>query len=104
MLVIMCTCPDEATASKLASGLVEERLAACVNILSGVRSIYRWQGEICDDAEVLMIIKSQEMHYEAVESWLQEQHPYAVPEVVALPVSSVSDNYRKWLETSVKKS
>lgn len=103
MLVIMCTCPDEATASTLASGLVEKQLAACVNILTGVRSVYRWQGETCDDAEVLMIIKSLASHYDAVESWLQEHHPYDVPEVVALPVSSVSDTYLAWLETTVKK-
>jgi periplasmic divalent cation tolerance protein len=50
MLVIMCTCPDEATASMLASGLVEKQLAACVNVVPGVRSTYRWQGETCDDA------------------------------------------------------
>ena len=58
MLVIMCTCPDEATALRLAGGLVEENLAACVNILPGIRSIYRWQGKISNDAEVLMVIKT----------------------------------------------
>jgi len=103
VLVIMCTCPDEATASRLASGLVEKQLAACVNILTGVRSIYRWQDETCDDEEVLMIIKSLALRYEEIESWLLEQHPYDVPEVVALPVSSVSDDYLAWLESSVKK-
>ena len=101
MLVIMCTCPDEATASKLAGGLVEEQLAACVNILPGIRSIYRWQGKISNDAEVLMVIKSLASRFEELESWLLEHHPYDIPEIVALPASRVSAEYRAWIESSV---
>ena len=101
MLVIMCTCPDEATASKLAGGLVEEQLAACVNILPGIRSIYRWQGKISNDAEVLMVIKSLASRFEELESWLLEHHPYDIPEIVALPVSCVSAEYHAWIDSVV---
>ncbi|MEE8495270.1 MAG: divalent-cation tolerance protein CutA [Xanthomonadales bacterium] len=101
MLVIMCTCPDEATASKLAGGLVEEQLAACVNIVPGIRSIYHWQGKISNDAEVLMVIKSLASRFEELESWLLEHHPYDIPEIVALPVSRVSAEYRAWIESSI---
>jgi periplasmic divalent cation tolerance protein len=76
MLVIICTCPNETTASKLAGGLVEEKLAACVNILPGIRSIYRWQGKISNDTEVLMVIKSLASRFGDLESWLLEHHPY----------------------------
>jgi periplasmic divalent cation tolerance protein len=101
MLVIMCPCPDKATATKLADGLVEEQLAACVNILPGIRSVYRWQGRVCNDAEVLMVIKSLLSRFDALETWLLDQHPYDVPEIVALPVSRVSGEYLAWIESSV---
>ncbi len=102
LLLALCTCPDEATASTLARGLVDERLAACVNILTGVRSIYRWRDEVCDDGEVLMLIKCTRSRFDALQSWLLNHHPYDVPEVVALDVSKVSDEYRAWVESSVE--
>jgi len=101
VLVTLCTCPDEATALRLAGGLVEERLAACVNILPGVRSIYRWQGKISDDVEVLLVIKSLSEAHDALESWLQEHHPYEVAEIVALPASRVSADYLAWMESNL---
>jgi periplasmic divalent cation tolerance protein len=101
VLVTLCTCPDEVSALKLAGGLVEERLAACVNILPGVRSVYRWQGETCDDKEVLMVIKSLSGLHDALESWLLEHHPYDVAEIVALPASRVSAEFLAWLESGV---
>jgi len=99
MLVIMCTCPDEATALKLAGGLVERRMAACVNVLPGIRSIYRWQGQTCNEVESLMVIKSLESRYQELESWLLENHPYEVPEIVALPVHRVSGEYLEWVRS-----
>ena len=102
-LVILCTCPDEETASRLATGLVEAQLAACVNILPGIRSIYRWQGTLSDDSEVLMVIKSLASRFEEVEAWLLEHHPYDVPEVLALPVERGSTDYLAWIEASVGK-
>jgi periplasmic divalent cation tolerance protein len=100
-MVIFCTCPDEDAAARLASGLVEARLAACVNILPGIRSIYSWQGTVSDDSEVLMVIKSLVSRFEELEAWLLEHHPYDVPEVVALPAERVSPDYMAWIEASV---
>ena len=100
-LVILCTCPDEDTAARLAGGLVEKQLAACVNILPGIRSIYRWQGELSDDAEVLMVIKTMAPKFKEVEAWLLEHHPYDVPEVVGIDAGMVSANYLAWIEESV---
>lgn len=102
-LVVLCSCPDTATAEKLASGLVERGLAACVNILPEIRSIYRWQNKLQKDAEVLMIVKTSRNNYPQLEQWLLQQHPYDVPEVLALPVEEGAENYLEWLaqETAV---
>ena len=96
-LVILCTCPDEATASRLAGDLVEENLAACVNILPGIRSIYRWQDELQMDDEVLMLVKTSRDAYPQLERWLLDNHPYDVPEVLALPVETGAANYLAWV-------
>jgi len=95
--VVLCTCPDGTTARRLAAGLVEARLAACVNILPEIRSIYRWQGETCDEAEVLMIAKTTVGAYPDLERWLRAQHPYDVPEVLALPVAAGGGDYLEWV-------
>lgn len=100
-LVILCSCPDEETAARLSRGLVENRHAACVNILPKIRSIYRWDNELKDDAEALMVIKTTTHHYFAVEHWLTEHHPFDVPEVVALKPEHVSDPYYDWLRNTV---
>jgi periplasmic divalent cation tolerance protein len=95
--VVLCTCPDGDVARRLAGGLVEARLAACVNVLPEIRSIYRWQGETCDDAEVLMIIKTTQAACPELERWLRSNHPYEVPEVLALPVEGGSHAYLDWV-------
>lgn len=100
-LVILCTCPDDAIAGRLTRSLVEQRLAACVNILPAVRSIYSWQGEVHDDKEVLLVIKTLESRHAALEAWLLEHHPYDVPEIVAIPAEHVSADYLAWIESSV---
>ena len=97
ILVVLCTCPDDTVAKKLAAGLVDHRLAACVNVLPGIRSIYRWQGQAQEDDEVLMMIKASEKTYPALERWLQEQHPYDVPEIIALPVERGLPGYLEWV-------
>ena len=102
-MVILCTCPDEETATRLASGLVEKQLAACVNILPGIRSIYRWQGTVSDDSEVLMMIKTLASQFDDLEKWLLENHSYDVPEVLALPAERISADYLSWIEASVGK-
>jgi periplasmic divalent cation tolerance protein len=100
-LVILCTCPDHAIASGLARSLVEQRLAACVNIVPAIRSIYSWQGKLCDDDEVLLVIKTLQSRYPALEDWLREHHPYDVPELIALRAEAVSAPYLAWLADAV---
>ena len=101
VLTVLCTCPDADTARRLAAGLVEARLAACVNILPGIRSIYRWQGATCDDGEVLMIAKTTALAFAGLERWLQANHPYDVPEVLALPVAAGSRAYLDWVASEI---
>lgn len=99
LIVILCTAPDEATAEQLARGLVEERLAACVNAISGLKSVYRWQEKIEADVEVQLIIKTQRHRFDEVATWLKANHPYDVPEIIALPADRVSDEYLQWAIT-----
>jgi len=100
-LVILCTCPDHAIAGRLARSLVQQRLAACVNIVPAIRSIYSWQGELCDDKEVLLVIKTLQSRFAELEAWLCEHHPYDVPEVVAISAEHVSADYLAWIASSV---
>ena len=100
-IAILCTAPDEATAERLARGMVENRHAACVNILPAVRSIYAWEGEVKDEGEVLMIIKTTHSHFFVIEHWLEEHHPYDVPELIAIDAEHVAEPYLKWLRTTV---
>jgi len=97
MIVVLCTVPDEATGERLARMLIGDRLAACVNILGGVRSIYRWRGAIEDAGEVLLVIKTRRELFEPLRARLVDAHPYDVPEVVALPVDAVHEAYARWL-------
>ena len=94
---VLCTCPDGDTAARLARGLVEGGHAACVNVLPGIRSIYRWQGEVQDDAEVLLVAKCATDRFDGLRGWLEAHHPYDVPEVIALPVVAGSEAYLDWL-------
>lgn len=101
-IVVFITAPDEDTAAKIANAVVGERLCACVNIVRGIRSIYRWQGKIEDESEVLMMAKTTGDKFEALRSRVKEMHPYSVPEIIALPIASGHGPYLDWLasETS----
>jgi periplasmic divalent cation tolerance protein len=97
-IVVLCTAPaDGDHAQRLARGLVEARLAACVNVIANLRSFYRWDGAIQDDAEVQLVIKSRAGRFDAIAAYLQEHHPYDVPEVLALPVVDGAASYLTWL-------
>jgi len=95
LFVVLCNCPVD-QAPVLARGLVEARLAACVNLIAGVTSVYRWQGEVCEDPETTLVIKVPVERYEPLAAWLTEQHPYDVPEIIALPASHVHEPYLAW--------
>jgi periplasmic divalent cation tolerance protein len=101
-LVILCTCPDDTVAARIARALVEARLAACVNRLPLTASTYRWQGEVVEQPEVLLLVKTTAARYEALAARLRELHPYEVPEIVAVPVERGLPAYLGWLaaETS----
>jgi periplasmic divalent cation tolerance protein len=101
MLVVMSTFPSADKAAEIARALVDAKLAACVNVLPTVRSIYRWQGAVSDDSEALAIIKTTAERYDAMAAMLVSLHPYEVPEIVALPVATGHAPYLAWLDASV---
>jgi len=99
-LLVLTTCPDRVTASRIATALLEEKLAACVNEVSGIRSHYQWQGRIEHDDEVLMLVKTTAAAYERAEALIREHHPYELPEVIAVPLSAGSEAYLQWITES----
>ncbi|HET9818212.1 MAG TPA: divalent-cation tolerance protein CutA [Rhodanobacteraceae bacterium] len=96
-LLVLSTCPDTETAGRIARALIEERLAACVNRVPGIASTYRWRGEILDDAEILLLIKTTRERFEALRARLVELHPYDIPEVIALDIARGHTPYLDWL-------
>jgi len=95
--IILVTTPSQDVAQQLAQDVVKERLAACVNIVSGVRSIYAWEGKIERTDEVLLIIKTHSAHYAALEACVQAHHPYETPEIVEIPAGRVTPQYWEWI-------
>lgn len=100
-LVVLVTCPPD-RAPELARSLVEARLAACVNILPAVRSLYTWKGEVCDDGEALLVVKTRASLFDALRTAILAGHPYEVPEIIALPVVAGHQPYLDWLESSTR--
>jgi len=100
-LVVLSTFPDADTAAHIARTLVEQQLAACVNLVPTVRSIYRWKGQVCDEAETLAVIKTTAARYPALAAKIAELHPYQVPEVIALPLADGHAPYLAWLAEQV---
>ena len=96
-VVVLVTAPSAEVAATIARAVVEERLAACGNVLPAVRSIYRWQGKVLDEAEVLLILKTQRRRFPELRDRILALHPYEVPEVLALPVEAGSDAYLDWI-------
>ncbi len=96
-IAVLITAPDTDLASTIARSLVEAGLAACVNIVSNVRSIYRWQGKIEDDSEVLMLAKTRSDLFDSLSEKVKALHSYDVPEIIALPVTAGSEDYLDWL-------
>ncbi len=96
--VVLITAPAGESAAGIARDLVERRLAACVNLVREVRSIYRWEGAIQDDREDLLIVKTTASRVADLLARVREVHPYTVPEVIALPVDAGSESYLRWVE------
>jgi periplasmic divalent cation tolerance protein len=102
-IVVLSTCDSEERARTLAHVLVDRSLAACVNIIPGARSIYRWQGKVEDSEEWVLLIKSRRDLFEALKETLGSQHSYEVPEVIALPIVDGSEAYLAWLDREMPK-
>jgi len=101
-IVVLTTCDAEEQAARLARHLVEQRLAACVNILPQVRSIYRWNEKVEDSSEWMLVIKSRRDLFSTLRAEIEKLHSYEVPEIIALPVVDGSPAYLGWLEHELK--
>lgn len=101
LVTVLCTVPDESTASAIARTLVSERHAACVNIISGVTSVYEWNGSVETSTELLMLIKTTSLKYHDLERALIELHPYEVPEILCFGVEDGLESYLNWVRSCV---
>ena len=101
-VVVFCTCGSEAEAVRLANATVEARLAACVNVLPALRSIYRWEENIENAEEVLLIVKTTPDRFSALRDHITALHSYDTPEIIALPVTDGSDRYLAWLRDQTR--
>ncbi len=101
-IVVFVTCGSEEEGLKIANALVEGRLAACVNLISPIRSIYRWEGKIWDESEWLLIIKTQKERFGELEKKVRSLHSYSVPEIISLPILEGSSSYLDWVREGTK--
>jgi len=102
--IVLCTTPDRETAELIANTLVAEQLAACVNILPGVTSVYRWKNTVEHSKELLLIIKTSGSVWPMLEAQIQALHPYELPEIIAVPIRTGEAEYIQWLENSLTSS
>lgn len=101
-IVVLSTCGSEEEAVRIAKRLVDEHLAACVNLIPRIRSIYRWQDKVEDSTEWLLIVKTSRARFPALRTVLEAAHSYELPEVLALPVVDGSPNYLDWLDSELR--
>jgi periplasmic divalent cation tolerance protein len=101
-IVVLVTCPSQAVAKTIARTLVDERLAACVNLLPRITSVYRWEGKLTVGTEVLLVIKSRRARFPALARRVAALHPYSVPEIIAVPIQAGSRPYLAWLSEATR--
>lgn len=101
--IVFCTCPPTLNAQKLARELVEQKLAACVNIIPKITSVYTWKDQIFEENEILLMIKTTQKAYPKLETWIRQQHPYEIPEIIALPIIAGFEPYLQWILTHIGK-
>jgi len=101
-IVVFSTCASAAEAERIARGVVEARLAACVNVIGGARSFYRWQGAIEESSEFLLMIKSSRGRFDALRAEIQRLHSYQVPEIIAVSLVDGSSDYLGWLDEELR--
>ena len=102
ILLCLATCPDAACAERIATALVEERLAACVNIVPGLTSVYRWQDQIRRDEELLLVIKTHSDRLDALRQRIDELHPYELPELIAVEAADGLPAYLDWVRAETR--
>ena len=100
--IVNCTTSNKKNATEIAKTLIESKLAACVNIIPHVISIYTWENNICEGEEFLMVIKTQKKLFKKVESVILEKHEYEIPEIIATSIEKGNDKYLKWIKTETK--
>lgn len=99
--LVLCACPDEETAINIAENIVAQKLAACVNVLPGVYSVYHWQDNVESAKENMIMIKTTADKYASLEKVISSLHPYEVPEIIAININSGLPEYLKWIESSI---
>jgi periplasmic divalent cation tolerance protein len=99
--IILSTCPDFDSANKIAQHLVTAKLAACINILPGITSVYEWQGKLETSHEHLLLIKTRDYHYATIEAEIKRLHPYELPEVISIAIEHGLPDYLKWINSCI---
>ena len=97
IIVVYCTVPNKKTAKEIAGTLMRHKLAACVSMIENVKSVFSWDGEVCEEKEILLMIKTRRTNYGKIKIYIEEVHPYTVPEIIALPIVDCSEDYLRWL-------
>ena len=97
IIVVYCTVPSKKIAKDITRVIMKHKLAACVSMIENVKSVFSWDGEICEEKEILMMIKTRRTNYGKVKLVIEDIHSYSVPEIIALPVVDCSEDYLKWL-------
>lgn len=97
-IVVYCTVPNKREGKEIAKALVEHKLAACVNIIDKMVSIFSWDGKFCEEKEALLMIKTKKELFENVKLVIQKLHSYTVPEIISLPIAQADETYLKWIE------
>lgn len=100
-VVVLMTASSAEEAASISRALVDERLVACCNVIPAIRSIYRWEGKVCDEQEVMVIAKTRASVFDRLVVRVKELHSYDVPEIIALPIAAGSESYMKWIEENV---
>ena len=97
IIVINCTVPNKKTAKEITKIIMKHKLAACVSMVENVRSVFSWDGEICEEKEILLMIKTRRTNYAKIKLVITDVHPYKLPEIIALPIVDCSEDYLRWL-------
>jgi periplasmic divalent cation tolerance protein len=101
LLVVLTSLPNVEAAKALARALVEKNLAACVQLTEGIQSIYRWEGKLCEESEVLLTAKTTEVKWREIAAFIQSVHPYDLPEILAFTPAQYEERYGKWVQSEV---